>query len=133
MFLGSFRPSFSGKGRIVLPKKLREEIAGNRIVLTRGFDKCLFGFDKREWENQARRHLQSPITEPQGRKLRRYFFSQAQVVELDDQGRFVIPVELLELVPIEDGPVLVGAGDHFEIWQETQWQKEAEKLGENYR
>lgn len=133
MFLGSFRPSFSGKARIVLPKKLREEIEGNRVVLTRGFENCLFGFAKSQWEEQTRRHLESPITDPKARRLRRYFFSQAQVVEFDEQGRFVIPQELWQLFPIEGEPVLVGAGDHFEIWNEKDWEEEAKKIGENYR
>lgn len=128
MFLGSYKPSFDLKSRrIALPKKIREYLATNDIVLSLGFEKCIFGFDSRDWEKESRSHLREPITEARSRDIRRFLFSAAERLNLDDQGRFVIPVHLLEYAKIKD-PVVIGAGDHFEIWQSTNWQEHKQKL-----
>ena len=128
MFLGSYKPSFDPKSRrIALPKKIRELLATNNIVLSLGFEKCIFGFDSLEWEKESRNHLREPITESRSRDIRRFLFSAAELLSLDDQGRFVIPVHLLEYAKIES-PVVIGAGDHFEIWQTTNWQEHKQKL-----
>lgn len=123
MFLGTYQTTFSGKGRIILPKRLREELIGNEILITRGLDGCIWGFDKKAWEEEAKRQLDVSVTDQRGRQLRRYIFSAAQPSELDKQGRFVIPGVLLIYADIKDKVVVVGAGDHFEIWNPKKWKK----------
>lgn len=116
MFLGNYKLRFSAKFRIILPKKLREQIKGKKIILTKGLDGCIFGFGIKEWEKEAKLQLEAPITEEKGRNLRRHFFSQAEYVELDHQGRMVIQPSLIDFAQIKSEVLLVGAGDHFEIW-----------------
>jgi MraZ protein len=123
MFLGTYRFGFSGAGRVVLPRKLRGELRNaQEIVLTRGLDGGIWGFDKEEWEKQAKLQLEIPITERRGRELRRIFFSGASFAELDKQGRFVIPDELFSLGERKDEVCVVGAGDHFEVWNLKEWK-----------
>lgn len=129
MFLGSFRPSFDlNSRRIALPKKIREYLKTNEIILSFGFEKCIFGFDTKTWQKQSQSQLGRPITDRAARDLRRFFFATAERIRLDDQGRFVIPGGLLEYAQVTS-PIVIGAGDHFEIWDEETWNAHRLKLG----
>jgi len=130
MFLGTYQTVFSGLNRVILPKKFRVELTEGKVILTRGLDGCIWGFEKKGWEEQAQKQLAIPLTEKQGRDLRRYIFSEAEVAELDRQGRFVIPTRLLSFAGIKDVVILVGAGDHFEIWDEKKWSEETRNFNQ---
>ena len=124
MFLGTFITTFSGKNRIILPKKFRSELNGESIViLTRGFDGDIWGFSQKEFSDEAQKQLAFPLTEERGRLLRRFTFGQAQQSDLDKQGRFIIPDFLSEYAHLSEKIVLVGSGDHFEIWDDDRWRK----------
>lgn len=123
MFLGTFKPNLVGKGRIALPKKIRNEIQGERIVLSIGFEECIFGFEEQKWANAIAPELNRPLSDPEGRKLRRQMCANALVVMLDSQGRLVIPEELIKFASIKEGVLIIGAGDHFEIWSPEKWQE----------
>lgn len=128
MFLGSYRPSFNQKARrVALPKKIRDYLATSEIILSYGFESCLFGFDTTAWEKEAAKQLSLPLTEKHPRDIRRFFFATAKLIRLDDQGRFVIPDNLVQYAKITR-PVVIGAGDHFEIWDQDVWQKQLSKL-----
>ena len=130
MFLGSFRPSFDlNSRRIALPKKIREYLKSNEIILSFGFEKCIFGFDTQTWQKQSEKQLDRPITDRTSRDIRRFFFATAEHIRLDDQGRFVIPGQLLEYAEVKN-PIIIGAGDHFEIWDEVNWNAHKLTLGE---
>lgn len=123
MFLGTSTLKFSGKGRIILPKKFRMELKKAReIILSQGLDGCIWGFSKKEWEKQAKDQLEIPITETRGRFLRRMLFASAESTELDHQGRFVIHASLMGFAQIKKEILLIGAGDHFEIWDPKKWK-----------
>ncbi len=132
MFLGEYKLNFSGKGRIILPKKLREGIFGSEIVLSKGFEGCIWGFDPRQWELQAEKQLEVSAVEEKARVLRRYLFSSSLKVELDSQGRFVIPVNLLQYAKVKKMVVVIGAGDHFEVWEANLWEKHIREVEREY-
>ncbi len=132
MFLGEYSAKFTGKGRILLPKKLREEIKDEELILSRGFEGCVWGFDLEIWKKEAEKQLEISAIEEKGRLLRRYLFASSIMVEMDEQGRFVIPGNLLDYANIEDEVVLIGAGDHFEIWDKTLWEKQLQRLEKEY-
>lgn len=123
MFLGEYHTKFTGQGRIVLPKKFRQKVHGSTLVLSRGFEGCIWGFTPEDWELEARRQLEVSANEKEARNLRRYLFSAAEEVELDKQGRFVIPGHLLTYAGLKSEVKLVGAGDRFEIWDPGSWGK----------
>jgi len=123
MLLGTYQPNLIGKGRIALPKKIRSELAGERIVLTVGFEKCIFGFSEKGWEEIVKPELSQPLfSNQEARDLRRKMCASAQVVNLDSQGRFVIPETMLNYAGIKEEIILIGAGDHFEIWDSKKWE-----------
>lgn len=124
MFLGEYQTKFSGQGRIILPKKFRKELLGQKdIVLSRGFEGCIWGYTLEDFAKEAEKQLLISATEKRARYLRRYLFSGAEETLLDDQGRFVIPKSLLDYAKLETEVVLIGAGDHFEIWKPQKWNE----------
>jgi MraZ protein len=128
MFLGSYVPSFNLKSkRVALPKKIRDYLATSEIILSLGFEKCIFGFDTASWEKESTKQLDQPLDIARARDIRRLFFSAAELVKLDSQGRFVIPGQLLEYAKIQK-PIIIGAGDHFEIWDKVNWQEHKGRL-----
>ena len=132
MFLGEYKTNFTGKGRIVLPRKFRQELKGIEIILSRGFEECIWGFDIQDFEQEAKKQLETSATEERARYLRRYLFSGSESVELDAQGRIIIPSTLLDFASVKKEVVIIGAGDHFEIWEEKKWKKHIKEVEREY-
>lgn len=123
MFLGEFEVSFTAPGRVVLPKKLREAIDKNSVVLTKGVNRCLAGYEPLAWEKITENLMNNPLTDDTNLDKKRLLFSATTYVEVDDQGRFVIPKALLQFADLSEIAVIIGVGDHFEIWNEDSWKK----------
>ncbi len=128
MFLGTYYLTFSGKGRLILPKKFRKELKKPEIILMKGIDQGIWGFSEQSWQEFVNTQLKTSITQERGRNIRRQFFPFSESVDLDKQGRFVISDFLLFLTKIKEKIVLIGVGDHFEIWDLKKWQTELKKL-----
>lgn len=128
VFFGEYIVSFTAPGRIVLPKKVRELLKGSTFVITKGFDACLSGFDKRDWEKRAKELMSVSLLERDNIEKRRFLFASAVYVEIDDQGRFVIPKHLLQYSQLKEKVVIAGIGDHFEMWSPQRWQKYLETI-----
>jgi len=107
---------------MALPVKLRKEIAGKRMVLAIGFEDCILGFEEKKWEEVTAVDLSRPLSDAEGRALRRKMCMNAVAITLDSQGRFVIPEMMAKSAGIKDDLTLIGAGDHFEIWDSKSWQ-----------
>lgn len=124
LFLGEYEHALDERGRITLPRKIRQELGSEReIILARGFDTCIFGFDKSSWEREAGKHLETPVTDEIGRNVRRFLFSGAQKEELDKLGRILLPAQLKDYASISRNCIIIGAGDHFEIWDTLKWHE----------
>ena len=123
LFLGEYQGSFSGPGRILLPKKMRELLKGSSFVLTRGLDKCLSGYDSTEYEAKAKELFQTSMLDNTKLAERRILFASTVYVEFDEQGRFVIPKHLMEYANLGKNVAIVGVGDHFEVWDALSWAK----------
>ncbi|MEI6533236.1 MAG: division/cell wall cluster transcriptional repressor MraZ [Candidatus Roizmanbacteria bacterium] len=121
VFFGEYQVNFSAPGRIVIPKKIRELLNGSMFVLSRGYDNCLAGYDKEDWEKRAKDLLSVSLLDKELLDKRRFIFSSAVFIEIDDQGRFVIPKHLLQYGGMNEKVTIVGVGDHFEIWQPDRW------------
>lgn len=128
MFLGTFTQKILGRGQIVLPAKIRAQLPDRKAVLVKGFDKCIYGFSVSAWEEIAKQELLRPILSDEGRKMRQQVFSQAEEVDADNQGRVVLPGYLREYADIVVEIVIIGAGDHFEIWAANEWEKIKEEI-----
>ncbi len=128
MFLGEYQPNITEGNRIALPKKLREQVAGEEVVLSKGFEKCVFLYDKTDWEKEWEKQIDNPITDAKTRQLKRYVFSGAVSAVLDDQGRVVVPQALRTYAGLEKEVVVIGAGDHMELWDRLTWESHLNKI-----
>lgn len=123
VFYGEFDVSITAGGRIALPKKIRELLTQNTFVVTKGYGVCLAGFDKGDWEKRANSLLDVSLLDKEHLDKRRTLFSSTVYIELDEQGRAVLPKKLLTFAHLDKTATIVGVGDHFEIWEKAAWQK----------
>lgn len=128
MFLGEYSPNMTEGSRIALPKKLRYQINGDTVILSRGFEKCIFVYDKEDWIKEAQKQEESPISNKEMRDLKRYMYASASEADIDAQGRVVIPSALKEYAGIGKKATVIGAGDHFEIWEDGAWKERLDKI-----
>jgi len=131
MFLGEYQPNITEGSRIALPKKLREQIRGDEIILSKGFEKCIFVYDKEDWVTEAQKQVENPITDLRTREIKRYMYSGASEATIDTQGRIVVPNNLKEYAHIDKKTIVIGAGDHVEIWDFDNWTEHSEKISQN--
>jgi MraZ protein len=121
MFLGRFEHSVDAKGRVAVPARFRDRLSGE-LILTRGNDRCLYLFTEESWEPLAAKLNALPTGDEDARNLRRAVFSAAEPVELDKQGRIVVPEHLRQYANIDGSVAIIGLGDYIEIWDQTAWE-----------
>ena len=130
MFLGRFEHSVDNKGRVAVPARFRGELNGELIV-TRGNDRCLYLFTQDAWEPLAAKLNALPTGDADARNLRRAVFSAAEPVELDKQGRVMIPDHLRQYSGIEGNVFIIGLGTYVEIWDRQSWLDLDGRIEEN--
>jgi MraZ protein len=128
MFLGEYQPNITDGSRIALPKKMREQIQGDQVILARGFEKCVFIYDKSDWEEEAKKQIENPISDAKTRALKRYMFAGASDTVIDGQGRIVLPQNLKDYAGIDKKTAVIGAGDHIEVWDSSAWEEHLAKI-----
>lgn len=128
MFLGEYQPNITEGSRIALPKKLREQITSGEVILSKGFEECVFVYDKEDWLVEAQKQVEKPITDSYVRNLKRYLYASACESSIDDQGRFVVPSNLKEYANLDKKTIVIGAGDHIEIWDQDKWDTYMDKV-----
>ena len=122
MFIGEYEHSVDAKGRVIMPAKLREDI-GEKFIVTKGLDGCLFAYSKTEWSNFEEKLKTLPLTNKNARDFVRFFLSGAIECEIDKQGRFLIPNNLREYASLEKEINIIGVGTRVEIWNRESWKK----------
>lgn len=120
MFLGEFLHTLDDKGRLTIPAKFRDELAGG-LVITRGIDRCLSVFPRQGWDDLAERIAQLPLTQRNARNFGRLMFSGAADFIPDRQGRVLIPQGLREYAGFDSEAVIIGLYDRLEIWNPEHW------------
>lgn len=126
MFYGEYEHSIDRKGRLILPAKFREVAKANfieKFFVTRGLDKCLFMFSEEEWKVQEQKFKALPFTKRETRKFNRVYFSGAVDIQIDNQGRFIVPQYLKDFAGIKRDVVIIGVANRIEIWSKDTWQE----------
>lgn len=121
MLIGEYEHSLDAKGRLIMPAKIREDI-GEKFIVTKGLDGCLFGFSQDEWTNFEEKLKTLPLTNKNARDFVRFFLSGAIECEIDKQGRFLIAGNLREYACMEKEVVIIGVGTRIEIWNKDKWK-----------
>ena len=135
MLMGEYSHSLDTKGRLIMPAKLRQDI-GDKFILTKGLDGCLFAFSQTEWNNFEEKLKGLPLSDKNARNFVRFFLSGATECEIDKQGRFLIPTNLRISANLEKDAIIIGVGTRIEIWNKETWQKcdeeiSADEIAEN--
>ena len=104
-----------------MPAKLREDM-GEKFIITKGLDGCLFGFSQNEWENFETKLKTLPLTNKNARDFVRFFLSGAIECEIDKQGRFLISSNLRNVATLEKEVIIIGVGTRIEIWNKEKWE-----------
>jgi len=122
MLIGEYSHSIDSKGRMIVPAKFRIEL-GERFIVTKGFDGCLYGYSLEEWKSIEEKIKSLPlITGKDARNFTRFFFSSAIECELDSQGRILITQNLREHAGLIKDVVVIGVSTRIEIWSKEKWE-----------
>lgn len=131
MFIGEYRHNLDAKGRVIIPAKFREQLSYN-IILTRGLDGCITVYTQDQWQIIYEQLKKLPTTKRESRMYIHMITSKAAEVEIDKQGRVLIPSSLISEANIEKACVIVGAADHFEIWSQESWDAYYQTASESF-
>lgn len=130
--LGEHHYQMDPKGRISLPAKFREAFKAG-VHLTLGQEGCVYAFPREEWEREKERVQELSLSDRGSRGYNRVFFGNAEHVDLDGQGRLVVPRRLRDKVRLDRDVSVVGVSDRMEIWPEEEWRRYSEGLETSYR
>lgn len=140
MLIGEYVHNIDTKKRFAIPSKFRKEL-GDRVVITRGLDSCLFLFQIDAWNILADKISKLPLGQQDTRGFQRLLLSGASEVELDQLGRVLVPDSLKNYADLKKRVVVAGVFNRLEIWDDEKWKtykgnlerntdRIAEKLGE---
>lgn len=130
MIIGEYKQKIGDKNRIAFPKKFREEL-GNKLIITKGYEGCLLILSPAQWEELVSDSVSGPFVSGLIRDTSRFLLGSASEVELDSQGRFVIPPYLVEYSVIDNDAVFLGLGRWVEVWSDKKWHEKRVEIENN--
>ncbi len=122
MFIGEYNHGIDEKGRLAIPVKFRDRLHHGAVV-TRGLDRCLFVYPQRDWQQLADKLSKLPISQANTRAFARLMLAGAMELEIDKQGRVVLPDYLRKYANVKKKVVVAGLYNRLEIWDQTAWEK----------
>jgi MraZ protein len=126
MFLGEYEHTIDAKGRMAVPARFRAQM-DHGAVISKGMGACLSVYTMERWEEKSA-ELTSRKTSDELRDFERRIYPSASEVELDGQGRMIIPAKLRAYAKLGADVTVAGVRDHFEIWDRTAWKAYQERL-----
>lgn len=124
MLIGEYQYTLDVKGRLFIPVKFREDL-GESFVVTKGLDDCLFVYSEEQWNKLLEKINALPMSQ---RDIRRFFLAGATQVDLDKQGRILLPQNLREHAKLERDVVIIGVSERVEIWDKERWENAVNTL-----
>ena len=121
MFMSEYNHTLDTKGRLIIPAKFRE-VLGEEFVVSKGMDGCLFVYANDDLNAFEQKLTSLPLINKEARQFARFFLAGAATVEVDKQGRILLPAALREFAGLEKDVVLVGVGSRVEIWSKDKWE-----------
>ncbi|GAB4540593.1 MAG: division/cell wall cluster transcriptional repressor MraZ [Anaerolineales bacterium] len=128
MFLGQYQHNLDDKGRLMIPARFRDLLAGGGAFITQGFDKCLMVMTEDYFKQVYERIEAMNLADPAARLLRRLILANAYPVEVDKVGRILVPQNLRTFLQIEGEAILAGQGEYFEVWKPADWDEQMKSL-----
>jgi len=106
---------------LAIPAKFRRDLVRGAVV-TRGLDNCLFIYTKKEWTKLAEKLSTLPLGQKDSRAFARLMLAGAMDVEIDTQGRIVVPEYLRQFAGISKKVVVAGLYNRIEVWDSEKWE-----------
>lgn len=126
MFLGEYEHTIDVKGRMAVPAKFRGQMERGAVI-SKGMGRCLSVYTMTRWEEKSATLVEGK-TDEELRDFERRIYPSASEVELDSQGRLVIPARLRAYAGLTNDVTVAGVRDHIEIWDRASWQEYQERL-----
>ena len=126
MFRGVNTLALDVKGRMAIPKKYRDSLqqcCASQLIITIDKDRCLLIYPLPEWQDIERKLNALPSFNKTARSLQRLYMGHATDIEMDAQGRVLLPPELRKFANLQKQAVLIGQGNKFELWDEARWNE----------
>ncbi len=130
-FLGEYSPRLDEKGRLILPVKYREKLAGG-LILAKGQERCLYVYPTAQFDRFVQQIRAAPVTDKKVRDYARVLLGGASDEIPDKQGRITIPAHLRQYAGLEREVTVAGLGDRLEIWDATAWSQFIVEADEKY-
>ena len=130
MFIGEYQHTLDDKGRVAVPAKFRSELK-NGLVVTQGLDKCLVAYTAEEWGKVALKLAAMPVVKSDSRAFARFMLAKAMDMELDGQGRVMLPDYLRRYANLKKEVVITGLYTRLEIWDKGSWEKYSANVSKN--
>ena len=127
MLIGQYEGKIGEKHQAALPKKFREEL-GDKLIITKGFENCLIIVSEENWKTLLEGTEGKPFTNKSTRELQRFLLGNANYIELDAKGRFVLPEYLRKFAHINTDIIFAGIQRFVEIWDKKHWEEHQEGL-----
>jgi|SRR3989338_5596833 len=122
MFIGEYKYNLDTKNRLALPSKFRK-LFSQGAVITKGLDSCLFIYTAKEWSKLVEKLAQLPISQAKSRAFSRLMLAGAMDVNLDGQGRIILPDYLKDFANLNKKVVVAGLYNRLEVWDEKLWSQ----------
>ena len=130
MIIGEYKQKLTDRNRIAFPAKFRE-VLGNKLIVSKGYEGCLLIMSPDQWENLVSDSVSGPFVSGLVRDAARFLFGSASEVELDSQGRFVVPAYLSEYSGLDSEGIFLGLGRWVELWSERKWNEKKKDVEDN--
>lgn len=130
MLIGHYTTKADLKGRVALPIKFKQ-VLGGKLIVTAGYEKSLMIVAPKDWQTVVGQVTNRQLTLEPARATDRFLLGSAFEVELDSQGRFIIPKYLRVYAEIKSEVVFLGVGNRVEVWSQIRWQNYEQYLEKN--
>ncbi len=130
MFIGRFYHTLENKGRLAIPQSFRSRLKSGGVI-TRGLDGCLFLFPDSYWQKLAKKLALLPLTNSSARAFTRLLVQEATSLDLDSQGRTLIPAYLRDSINLKKQVVVAGALTRIEIWDREAYHQHLDLLAQD--
>lgn len=133
MLVGLQTSKIGSKRRVAFPNRFKKALGG-KLIITRGYEGCLVIVDEKRWKEITKDVVGGTFLDSRVRESGRFLLAGAHEVELDNQGRFVVPEDLFNYAELDDPSRVVmflGLGNWVEIWSKEKWEEHEDFIRTN--
>lgn len=130
MLIGEFETKITSNSRIAFPKKFRNEL-GSELILMNGYEGCLVIVDKQRFLALTKDIIEGRFINDSVRDMSRFLVGTAQEIALDKQGRFVLPQSLIEYAGLNNEAIFLGLHNWIELWDKKRWNERKKYILDN--